>query len=129
MGRGAISKFSRFARLQDGIVLDTVARDLSTFSWCKVLLSCIADAVEGAFFICLFFFSLAILTVFISALQQAYNVGILHCDLSAGNIMIVKDKETKEWRGLLIDWDMSILWEKHEGKARKGQTVSYQISF
>ena len=32
------------------IVLDTVARDLSTFSWCKVLLSCIADAVEGAFF-------------------------------------------------------------------------------
>ena len=37
------------------IVLDTVARDLSTFSWCKVLLSCIADAVEGVFFICLFF--------------------------------------------------------------------------
>ena len=32
------------------IVLDTVARDLSTFSWCKVLLSCIADAVEGVFY-------------------------------------------------------------------------------
>jgi hypothetical protein len=30
------------------IVLDTVARDLSTFSWCKILLSCVADAVEGA---------------------------------------------------------------------------------
>jgi hypothetical protein len=30
------------------IVLDTLARDLSTFSWCKVLLSCVADAVEGA---------------------------------------------------------------------------------
>ncbi|KAF8180093.1 hypothetical protein BJ912DRAFT_1145863 [Pholiota molesta] len=28
------------------IVLNTVARDLSTFSWCKVLLSCVADAVE-----------------------------------------------------------------------------------
>lgn len=30
------------------IVLDTVARDLSTFTWCKVLLSCLADAVDGA---------------------------------------------------------------------------------
>ena len=29
------------------LVLDTVARDLSTFAWCKVLLSCVADAVEG----------------------------------------------------------------------------------
>jgi hypothetical protein len=32
------------------IVLNTVARDLSTFSWCKVLLSCIADVVEGVFY-------------------------------------------------------------------------------
>jgi hypothetical protein len=30
------------------IVLDTIARDLSSFSWCKVLLSYVADAVEGA---------------------------------------------------------------------------------
>jgi hypothetical protein len=33
------------------IILDTDARDLSTFTWCKVLLSCIADAVEGRYFI------------------------------------------------------------------------------
>jgi hypothetical protein len=32
------------------IILDTAARDLSTFTWCKVLLSCIADAVEGKVF-------------------------------------------------------------------------------
>ena len=106
------------------IVLDAVARDLSTFSWCKVLLSCIADVVEGAFFICLFFFWVTILTVFLSAVQQAYSVGILHRDLSASNIMI-EDKETKEWRGLLIDWDML----KNEGTPRRGRTVSYQISF
>ncbi|KAF8811768.1 hypothetical protein BYT27DRAFT_7088791, partial [Phlegmacium glaucopus] len=87
------------------IILDTVARDLSTFVWCKSLLSCIADAVEGA--------------------QQAYKAGILHRDLSAGNIMIVKDKETKEWRGVLIDWDMCLLWRKHEGEPRSGRTVSY----
>ena len=35
------------------IVLDTVARDFSTFAWCKVLLSCIADAIEG---VCLIHF-------------------------------------------------------------------------
>ncbi|KAF8801962.1 hypothetical protein BYT27DRAFT_7147022 [Phlegmacium glaucopus] len=87
------------------IILDTVARDLSTFVWCKLLLSCIADAVEGA--------------------QQAYKAGILHRDLSAGNIMIVKDKDTKEWRGVLIDWDMCLLWKKHEGEPRSGRTGTW----
>ena len=81
------------------IILDTVARDLSTFTWCKVLLSCIADVVEGRYFIRSFL--LEILMV-LPAAQNAYKV-ILHRDLSAGNIMIVKDKEMQEWRGVLID--------------------------
>ncbi|KAF8811748.1 hypothetical protein BYT27DRAFT_7252461 [Phlegmacium glaucopus] len=84
------------------LILDTVARDLSTFVWCKVLLSCIADAVEGA--------------------QQAYKANILHRDLSAGNILIVKDKETQEWRGILIDWDICLLWRKHGGEPCSGRT-------
>jgi hypothetical protein len=107
------------------IVLDTVARDLSTFTWCKVLLSCIADAVEG---VCLFHvFSRKFLTMFLLAAQQAYSVGILHRDLSAGNIMIVKNKETKEWRGLLIDWDMCLLWKKDGCRPRSGRTVSCSL--
>ena len=36
------------------IILNMVARDLSTFAWCKVLLSCIADAVDGGFFLGVF---------------------------------------------------------------------------
>ena len=64
------------------------------------------------------------LTTCIPAAQEAYNAGILHRDLSAGNIMITKDKDTKEWRGLLIDWDMCLLWRKHEGEPRTGRTVS-----
>ncbi|KAF8180088.1 hypothetical protein BJ912DRAFT_635393 [Pholiota molesta] len=80
------------------IVLDTVARDLSTFSWCKVLVSCVADAVEGV--------------------QQAYAAaGVLHRDISASNITIVTDKKTKERRGVLIDWDMTLLSQNHEGEA------------
>ncbi|KAF8811743.1 hypothetical protein BYT27DRAFT_6437612 [Phlegmacium glaucopus] len=71
----------------------------------NVLLSCIADAIEGA--------------------QQAYKAGILHRDLSAGNIMIVKDKETQEWRGILIDWDMCLLWRKHGGEPRSGRTGTW----
>ncbi|KAF8811745.1 hypothetical protein BYT27DRAFT_7275921 [Phlegmacium glaucopus] len=87
------------------LILNTVARDLSTFTWCKVLLSCIADAVEGA--------------------QQTYKASILHHDLSAGNIMIVKDKETGEWRGVHIDWDMCLLWRKCGGEPRSGRTGTW----
>ena len=78
--------------------------------------------------VCVFDLWLGILTVLLSAAQQAYKVGILHRDLSAGNIMIVKDKETKEWRGLLIDWDMCLLWRKDRCRPRSGRTVSYNIS-
>ena len=81
------------------LILDTVAHDSSSFIWCKVLLSCIADAVEGTCSI-LLFEKLAIQTISLPAAQQAYKVSILHRDLSSGNIMIVKYKETKEWRGL-----------------------------
>ncbi|KAF8805949.1 hypothetical protein BYT27DRAFT_7103389, partial [Phlegmacium glaucopus] len=99
------SKYLKCKMVCHHLILNTVARDLSTFTWCKVLLSCIADAVEGA--------------------QQAYKAGILHHDLSAGNIMIVKDKETQEWRGILIDWDMCFLWRKHGGEPRSGRTGTW----
>ncbi|KAF8804184.1 hypothetical protein BYT27DRAFT_7259621 [Phlegmacium glaucopus] len=102
-----IALCSKLKRLKDKmichrIVLDTVARDLSTFTWCKVLLSCIADAVEAA--------------------QEAYKAGILHRDLSAGTIMIVEDKETQKWRGILIDWDIYLPRKTH---GRSGRTASH----
>ncbi|KAF9478065.1 hypothetical protein BDN70DRAFT_944470, partial [Pholiota conissans] len=82
------------------LVLETVAESLSTFTWCKILLSCIADAVEGT---------------------KVILTGILHRDLSAGNIMIVRNMKTKEWNGVLINWDMCILWQEQKGKARSGR--------
>ena len=45
--------------------------------------------------------SVLILTVFLSVAQQPFNVGILRRDLSVGNMIIGKDKEIKEWRGLI----------------------------
>ena len=42
----------------------------------------------------------------ITAHQAAYNAGVLHCDISLGNIMIVdNDKETIKG-GILINWDL-----------------------
>ncbi|KAF8811763.1 hypothetical protein BYT27DRAFT_7133745, partial [Phlegmacium glaucopus] len=78
MDRGALFKV-KMLEMQNGLPSYNFEHCHSTFTWCKVLLSCIADAVEGA--------------------QQAYKDGILHRDLSAGNIMIVKDKETQECGG------------------------------
>ncbi|KAF8798528.1 hypothetical protein BYT27DRAFT_7122791, partial [Phlegmacium glaucopus] len=95
----------KFKMVCHRLILDTVARDLSTFVWCKVLLSCIADAVEGA--------------------QQAYRAGILHPISAPATLMVVKDKETQEWRGILIDWDMCLLWRKHAGEPRSGRTGTW----
>jgi hypothetical protein len=57
--------------------------------------------------------------------QQAYAAaGVLHRDISASNITIATDKKTKERRGVLIDWDMSLLPQKHGGEAHAGRIVS-----
>jgi len=42
----------------------------------------------------------------ITAHQAAYKAGILHCDLSPGNIMLV-GSEINIRDGMLIDWDLS----------------------
>lgn len=41
----------------------------------------------------------------ITAHQAAYNAGVLHRDISLGNIMIVDDEEDIKG-GMLIDWDL-----------------------
>ena len=42
----------------------------------------------------------------IIAHQAAYNAGVLHRDISLGNIMIVDDDEETIKGGMLIDWDL-----------------------
>ena len=52
--------------------------------------------------------------------QQAFNAGVLHQDISGGNILI-----TDNGRGLLIDWDLSRRTELAVPAARlKSRTVS-----
>ena len=56
--------------------------------------------------------------------QNAYKASILHRDLGTDNIMIIKDKETQEWRGVLINWNMCLLW-RNKGEPLSGQTLGY----
>ncbi|KAI9456121.1 hypothetical protein BJY52DRAFT_1104875, partial [Lactarius psammicola] len=41
--------------------------------------------------------------------KAAYNIGVLHHDISVGNIMIVDNDEPNIKGGILIDWDLSKL--------------------
>ncbi|KAI5115468.1 hypothetical protein M0805_008050, partial [Coniferiporia weirii] len=84
------------------LVLGTVGRDLTSFRSTKEMLTAVTDAME--------------------AHGKAYeDAGVLHCDISPGNIMI-----TEDGRGILIDWDLSE--GTHEQReARHGRTGTWQF--
>ncbi|KAF8909590.1 hypothetical protein CPB85DRAFT_1390892 [Mucidula mucida] len=99
---------SSYFRLQNPlqchrIFLDTVARDLSAFGDCKVLVNCIADAMEAA--------------------QCAFAYArIMHRDISSGNIMI-----TPAHRGLLIDWDLCLVLDSEALTHHPQRTGTWQF--
>lgn len=106
-------------RRQQGhrIFLNTPAKDLTTFVTAKCLVTCIADAMEGT----LYQSDVVFLTNFSSiiAAEAAFEkAGVLHRDISAGNIMMSKD------RGLLIDWDLCIVMKNCPHVPRLSRTVS-----
>ena len=82
------------------LVLAVVARPLTSFRSSWELVNALADALQGEYILALFMRRLTS-NRFASAHKEAYEAGILHRDISVGNIMI-----TPEGRGLLIDWDM-----------------------
>ncbi|KAI5115296.1 hypothetical protein M0805_008202 [Coniferiporia weirii] len=84
------------------LVLGTVDRDLISFRSTKEMLTAVTDAME--------------------AHGKAYeDAGVLHCDISPGNILI-----TEDGRGILIDWDLSE--EMHgQREVRHGRTGTWQF--
>ncbi|EMD37068.1 hypothetical protein CERSUDRAFT_114960, partial [Gelatoporia subvermispora B] len=66
-----------------------VGRPLSTFTSTKEMVTAIKDAVIGH--------------------QNAWNAGVLHRDISAGNVLIVEDHVGKPFKGFLSDFDHSFM--------------------
>ncbi|KAK0222907.1 hypothetical protein EDD85DRAFT_778756 [Armillaria nabsnona] len=88
------------------IVLITKGRPLESFETAKQLVSCVADAME--------------------AHQKAYELaGLLHRDISVGNIMMTLDRKNR--RGILIDWDHCVLVSRVRGSSRISRTGTWQF--
>jgi hypothetical protein len=82
------------------LVLDIIGDSLKDFSSSRTMLRCVVDALQGKCFL----FDAPVHYSFLvpSAHEDAYNkAGILHCDISVGNILITNG------HGILIDWDLS----------------------
>ncbi|KAF7975925.1 hypothetical protein HWV62_8195 [Athelia sp. TMB] len=55
--------------------------------------------------------------------QNAYNRGVLHRDISEGNILITgKNLDERGKRGVLIDFDNAIFWKTHQATKGDQQT-------
>ncbi|KAI5115959.1 hypothetical protein M0805_002678 [Coniferiporia weirii] len=83
------------------LVLGVVGRELTSFKSTREMLTAIMDAIE--------------------AHGKAYEAGILHRDISIGNIMI-----THDGRGMLIDWDLAKPIDK-DGVIHYGRTGTWQF--
>lgn len=55
----------------------------------------------------------------IAAHRHAWSIGILHRDLSPGNIMIVEKEERNIKYGLLIDWDLCKVFKRSGSGSQK----------
>ena len=83
------------------LVLNILGRSLVNYKSSHEMVTAVCDSLYGGLLlICLDHFVILICIVSLAHLD-AYNIGILHQDISAGNIII------KNGQGWLINWDMS----------------------
>ncbi|KAI0057010.1 hypothetical protein BV25DRAFT_1920543 [Artomyces pyxidatus] len=86
------------------LMLETIGEPIWTFKSSYQLISAVWDTIEGH--------------------SGAYEAGILHCDVSVGNILIGPDG-----RGLLIDWDLATsVAELNMPGRRRERTGTWQFS-
>ncbi|PIL32448.1 hypothetical protein GSI_05150 [Ganoderma sinense ZZ0214-1] len=96
------------------IVVEEVGRPLSAVGNERKLLSIVLDCVK--------------------AHQQAYKLGILHRDISAGNILVYPRVENLQdgrrvlrWVGLLTDWELSKRIDESPGRHQRERTGTWQF--
>ena len=101
------------------LVLDTIGRKLERFSRSWEVVNAIHASLVGK--LATFAFRQCKLTHLI-AHEAAFDAGVLHRDISAGNIMIVDDDEPNVRGGMLIDWDLSKVIDPHESNTARQYT-------
>ena len=62
-----------------------------------------------------------------SAHGDACKIGIIHQDISGGNVLLYKDKKG-QWRGLLTDWELSKDFRKDSIPRHRACTVRPSVS-
>jgi serine/threonine protein kinase len=88
------------------LILDDIGQPLDNFKCSQDMVRAVYAALIGKFFLGI----LGKVEVYLSELctpvahESAYRLGILHHDISPGNILITSDKNFNG--GLLIDWDL-----------------------
>ncbi|KAI0645269.1 hypothetical protein C8Q79DRAFT_911766 [Trametes meyenii] len=55
----------------------------------------------------------------VKAHSQAYEHGIIHRDISAGNMLLWRDPNRGGWQGLLNDWELSKHLEQRQAEGRQ----------
>ncbi|KZV64584.1 hypothetical protein PENSPDRAFT_588199, partial [Peniophora sp. CONT] len=96
------------------MVLKEVGKPLSSFKNVPELLRVLRDVV----------------LVGIAAHQCALKRGILHRDISAGNILIVRERDAagnEKVRGLLIDWDLCYVQGHSQSDEKRWITGTWQF--
>nr|VWO95306.1 Cytochrome P450 monooxygenase AKT7 (EC (AK-toxin biosynthesis protein 7) [Ganoderma boninense] len=63
----------------------------------------------------------------LQAHSEAFKIGIIHRDISGGNVLLYKDKKGA-WRGLLTDWELSKDFRKDSKPRQLGRTGTLQFS-
>ncbi|KAI0827900.1 hypothetical protein BC628DRAFT_1317480 [Trametes gibbosa] len=65
----------------------------------------------------------------VAAHAEAYNIGIIHCDISAGNILLYPSSKTLgRWDGLLNDWELAKnLTDRNEKGRQSDRTGTWQF--
>lgn len=108
------------------VVLETVGTPLSEFLSTKELVTALRDAVMGKLQEDSSSFSLTDVPLLLGH-YMAYLNGVVHRDVSEGNVMISRNKNNKGFSGFIQDFDYSLSWVafliKHKDEYGWGEAI------
>jgi hypothetical protein len=109
-------------RIESRIVMKAYGTSVARYTSAKQLFCAIRDAIAGKNY-CVFEFSIQLkLTRLLTGHMELFKKGMLHRDVSPYNVLFGNPGAEPGYRGILIDFDISI-WRRWN-KPADGQIVS-----